>query len=64
MLAHQPFLLGDRPYLCDFAVNAQLVYLTRPPGSAEILREFDGLGCYMERMKALGAAQTSPAAVS
>lgn len=57
MLAQQPFLLGERPYLCDFAVNAQLVYLSRPPGSAEILREFEGLGRYMARMKALGLAQ-------
>jgi len=56
MLAGQPYLLGDRPYLCDFAVNAQLVYMSRPPGSAEILREFAALGAYMERMKALRSA--------
>lgn len=53
MLARQPFLLGDQPYLCDFAVNAQLVYLSRPPGSAEILREFEALVAYMDRMKAV-----------
>ena len=53
ILADQPYLLGQRPYLCDFAVNAQLVYLSRPPGSAEILREFAALGDYMARMKAL-----------
>ena len=53
ILADQPFLLGQRPYLCDFAVNAQLVYLSRPPGSAELLREFAALGAYMERMRAL-----------
>jgi glutathione S-transferase len=53
MLADEPYLLGQRPYLCDFAVNAQLVYLSRPPGSAEILREFAVLSTYMERMKAL-----------
>ncbi len=57
MLADQPFLLGQRPYLCDFAVNAQLVYLSRPPGSAELLREFAELGAYMERMKALRPVQ-------
>ncbi len=56
MLADQPFLLGDKPYLCDFAVNAQLVYMSRPPGSAEILREYGVLGAYMERMKALRPA--------
>ncbi len=53
MLADQPYLLGSHPYLCDFAVNAQLVYMSRPPASAEVLREFVVLGAYMERMKAL-----------
>jgi glutathione S-transferase len=56
ILADQPYLLGSRPYLCDFAVNAQLVYMSRPPGSAEILSEFAALGTYMERMKALRSA--------
>ncbi len=53
ILAGRPYLLGQTPYLCDFAVNAQLVYMSRPPASAEILREFSALGGYMERMKAL-----------
>jgi glutathione S-transferase len=53
MLAEQPYLLGQTPYLCDFAVNAQLVYMSRPPASAEILHEFSALGAYMARMKAL-----------
>ena len=53
ILGAQPYLLGQTPYLCDFAVNAQLVYMARPPGSAEILREFPAIGAYMERMKAL-----------
>lgn len=57
MLADQPFLLGEQPYLCDFAVDAQLVYMSRPPGSAEILREFGALNAYMERMKALRKAR-------
>ena len=56
MFTGQPYLLGDRPYLCDFAVNAQLVYMSRPPGSAEIMREFEALGAYMERMKSLRPA--------
>ncbi|WIT14262.1 glutathione S-transferase family protein [Paucibacter sediminis] len=56
MLAGQPFLLGAQPYLCDFAVNAQLVYMSRPPGSAEILGEYPALAAYMERMKSLRAA--------
>ena len=53
MLGDSPFLLGTRPYLCDFAVNAQLVYLSRPPGSAGILAGYPVLGEYMERMKSL-----------
>jgi len=56
MLVGQPFLLGAQPYLCDFAVNAQLVYMSRPPGSAEILGEYPALAAYMERMKSLRAA--------
>lgn len=60
MLSAQSFLLGDKPYLCDFAVNSQLVYMSRPPGSADILGEFPVLGAYMERMKALRPAANSP----
>jgi glutathione S-transferase len=56
MLTGQPFLLGDKPYLCDFAINAQLVYMSRPPASAEVLREYGPLAAYMERMKALRPA--------
>lgn len=56
MLAEQPFLLGDQPYLCDFAVNSQLVYMSRPPGSAEILAQYSVLGAYMDRMKHLRQA--------
>lgn len=56
LLRDQPFLLGTSPLLCDFAVNAQLVYLSRPPGSAEILREFEVLKAYGERMRSLRAA--------
>jgi glutathione S-transferase len=55
MLDGRPFLLGETPYLCDFAVNAQLVYMSRPPGSSAILRGYPALGAYMERMKALRA---------
>lgn len=55
ILGDQPFLLGNAPYLCDFAVNAQLAYMARPPGSADILREHGALQAYMERMKQLPA---------
>lgn len=60
ILGDQDFLLGPQPWLCDFAVNAQLVYLSRPPGSAEILRDYATLAAYMARMKALRPAAGSP----
>lgn len=56
LLADTPYLLGDAPYLCDFAVNAQLVYMTRPPGSAAIVQRHPVVGAYMDRMKALRRA--------
>ncbi len=59
ILGGHPYLLGERPYLCDFAVNAQLVYMSRPPTSAEILNEFGALGTYMGRMKALRPVATA-----
>jgi glutathione S-transferase len=62
VLGDSSFLLGDRPYLCDFAVNAQLVYMSRPPGSAEVLREFGSLQAYMQRMKALSSHRAEAAA--
>jgi glutathione S-transferase len=34
MLAPGPFLLGDRPWLCDFALYGQLHYLSRTPVGA------------------------------
>lgn len=49
----RPYLLGNTPLLCDFSVNAQLVYLSRPPSSAEVLQAYAPVTQYMERMKAL-----------
>ncbi|HRQ64541.1 MAG TPA: glutathione S-transferase family protein [Xanthomonadaceae bacterium] len=60
ILAARPYLLGQIPYLCDFAVNAQLVYMSRPPASAEILQEYPALAAYMERMKSLRSSRTEP----
>jgi len=47
------YLLGDRPYLCDFAIGGQLVYLGM---SAVGRRELEGrkpLSLYLDRMRAL-----------
>jgi glutathione S-transferase len=64
LLAPGPYLLGDTPGLCDFAVMAQLVYLSRPPGSARILARHPLIGAYLDRMRTLrapaGAAPASP----
>jgi glutathione S-transferase len=55
LLADAPFLLGDAPLLCDFALLGQLLYLSRPPTSAEALRAHPAIGAYLERMRELRA---------
>jgi glutathione S-transferase len=53
LVTDQPFLLGDAPYLCDFAVAGQFAYLGM---SAVGRRELEGravLSGYLERMRAL-----------
>ena len=52
-LEGRPFLLGDTPYLCDFALAGQLVYMTRPPVTAEALSGRPAIGAYLERIRAL-----------
>jgi len=37
LLADRDFLLGDEPFLCDFAVAGQLAYLTRAATMKELL---------------------------
>lgn len=54
-LADRPCLLGNEPHLCEFFVNAELVYLSRPPASVSILREFPKLEVHVERMNLLHA---------
>jgi glutathione S-transferase len=55
LLAASPFLLGERPLLCDFALMGQLVYLTRPPGSAPEVARHPNITAFLERMKSLRA---------
>jgi glutathione S-transferase len=50
-----PFLLGERPALCDFAVMSQLVYLSRTPAGKPGVEARPALTAYLERMKALRA---------
>ena len=61
LVAPGPYLLGDRPALCDFAVMSELVYLARTPAGKPRVEARPPLAAYLERMKALraqGAAAT------
>ena len=55
LLDGQPWLLGERPMLCDFAVASQLLYLSRTPTGAERLDAFSSLAGYLERFRDLRA---------
>ena len=51
ILAPRPYLLGDRPYLCDFALWGQLNYLNRTPVGGEAIKPRQAIGSYIVRMK-------------
>jgi glutathione S-transferase len=53
LLAPGPFLLGEQPFLCDFAVAAQLVYLSRPPRSKALMEGRTVVHAYLDRMRGL-----------
>src|SRR6185295_8553023 len=53
LLSQSPYLLGDAPMLCDFALLGQLTYLERPPRTAEALRAYPRIGDYVVRLRAL-----------
>ena len=55
LLSPGPFLLGDAPALCDFALMAQLVYLSRTPVGKPKVEERARLTGFLEAMKALRA---------
>ena len=55
-----PYLLGSQPYLCDFALLGQLVYLNRTPVGSRAIASHDAVNRYLDRMKSL-RAQTSAA---
>jgi glutathione S-transferase len=50
MLAARPYLLGDRPYLCDFALWGQLNYLNRTPVGGQAIKPRQAIGSYIVRM--------------
>lgn len=51
LLAPGPFLLGEEPYLCDFAVFGQLTYLGRTPVGAKRLTARPRIQGYVAAMK-------------
>ena len=51
LLRDGPFLLGEAPMLCDFAVNGQLVYLDRTPHGRSALDSRPAIGTFMGRMR-------------
>ena len=50
LLTPGPYLLGDQPYLCDFALWGQLVYLNWTPVGGRALERRSAIGAYIERM--------------
>ena len=52
LLAGRDFLLGDEPYLCDFALAGQLAYLTRAASLRQILAERPNAARFVARIVA------------
>lgn len=53
LLDGQLFIFGDRPYLCDFALLGQMIYLSRTPVGSTTLAQRAEIGGFLERMKNL-----------
>ena len=51
MVEAAPFLLGEKPYLCDFALWGQLEYLCRTPVGGLAMRGHASLERYIRRMR-------------
>ena len=50
LLTPGPFVLGDSPYLCDFALWGQLNYLNRTPVGGPAIRKRTTLTAFLERI--------------
>ena len=44
-----PYVFGEKPYLCDFALWGQLNYLNRTPVAGEAIRGRTGLEAFLKR---------------
>ena len=61
LLRPGPFLLGARPYLCDFALFGQLVYLSRTPVGAACMGGCKNIASFIASLKAEIGATASDA---
>lgn len=52
LLERGPFLLGDRAWLCDFALAAQLLYLSRAPATRPIVERNAAIQAFLSAMRA------------
>lgn len=50
LLTPGPYLLGDKPYLCDFAIWGQLNYLDWTPVAGKAIARRPAIGAYLDRM--------------
>ena len=55
------YLLGERPYLCDFAMLGQLTYLGRTPEGSRRLAARPAIQHYLQRLKAHRSSSAKPA---
>lgn len=53
LVERSPFLLGDAPMLCDFALYGQMVYWSRAPKTARALAQRPAVGGFLARMMAV-----------
>ena len=54
LLTPGPFLFGDKPYLCDFALWGQLEYLRRTPAGGRALKGRDRIVAFLRALGARG----------
>jgi glutathione S-transferase len=51
LLSDTDYLLGSGPYLCDFALMSQLVYLTLAPATSDVLERRPSARRFVERLR-------------
>lgn len=55
LLTPGPFVMGERPYLCDFALWGQLEYLRRTPAGGRAVEGRAAIMRYLERFRTLSS---------